>query len=307
MLRNKRKAMSEQHLDPLIPFIIEGWGLLVVGIIGIAGNVGAIYVFGRKRRYQRTFHSLMLALAVIDMTYIISMMLVFTVPQFSVGYKNDGYPWVLPWALPIIQTCLTGSIYFTMAITVERYLAVCHPFYRVTHSWPPRYFVIPILVFSFVYNLPKFFELHTILVPVQNFPQANGTSTNQTSAWSAQNTTMQAVATGTSLRFNKYYYKVYLTWMNLILMGIGPFILLITLNVLMLLQLMEFGKDRCLSPQNNGHSNGELNNRSSGTSRGQRKEVVLAKISLAIVLVFIVCHSIKWIPNIYELLHVSSF
>ena len=49
----------------------------------------------------------------------------------------------------------------------------------------------------------------------------------------------------------------------------------------------------------------------SGRGRGgphggrQRKEVVLAKVSLAIVVVFIVCHSVKWIPNIHELLHVS--
>jgi hypothetical protein len=32
--------------------------------------------------------------------------------------------------------------------------------------------------------------------------------------------------------------------------------------------------------------------------------VNLAKISLGIVFVFIVCHSLKWIPNIYELMQV---
>ena len=29
---------------------------------------------------------------------------------------------------------------------------------------------------------------------------------------------------------------------------------------------------------------------------------MLAKVSIVIVFVFIVCHSIKWIPNIYELI-----
>ena len=56
---------------------------------------------------------------------------------------------------------ISGSIYFTMAITVERYLSVCHPFYRVRHTWPPWFFVVPIAVFSVVYNLPTFFELTT--------------------------------------------------------------------------------------------------------------------------------------------------
>jgi hypothetical protein len=40
-------------------------------------------------------------------------------------------------------------------------------------------------------------------------------------------------------------------------------------------------------------------------SSGQRsQDVNLAKISLGIVFVFIVCHSLKWIPNIYELIQV---
>ena len=56
---------------------------------------------------------------------------------------------------------LTGSIYFTMAITVERYLTVCHPFYKLSHEWPAKYYIIPIFTFSFVYNIPKFFELKT--------------------------------------------------------------------------------------------------------------------------------------------------
>ena len=37
----------------------------------------------------------------------------------------------------------------------------------------------------------------------------------------------------------------------------------------------------------------------------RKKDVSMAKVSLAIVFVFIVCHSVKWIPNIYELSQVS--
>ena len=48
-----------------------------------------------------------------------------------------------------------------MAITVERYLTVCHPFYKLSHEWPTKYYIIPIFCFSFIYNIPKFFELKT--------------------------------------------------------------------------------------------------------------------------------------------------
>ena len=34
----------------------------------------------------------------------------------------------LPYVIPIAQTGLMGSIYCTMALTLERFFAVCHPF-----------------------------------------------------------------------------------------------------------------------------------------------------------------------------------
>ena len=40
--------------------------------------------------------------------------------------------------------------------------------------------------------------------------------------------------------------------------------------------------------------------------QSKKSEVALAKVSLTIVLIFILCHSIKWIPNIYEHLRLSG-
>lgn len=42
------------------------------------------------------------------------------------------------------------------------------------------------------------------------------------------------------------------------------------------------------------------------TASSKRNEIALAKVSLTIVLIFILCHSVKWIPNIYELARLSS-
>ncbi len=162
------------------------------------------------------------------------------------------------------QIGLTGSIYFTMAITVERYLTVCHPFYKLSHEWPAKYYVIPIFSFSFLYNIPKFFELKT------GYPDsvANNATTNETSIMDHINNTstisyMEAVddvnvyneteefvnpydygILPTELRLNTHYYNIYCMWMNFILMGLGPYVILITLNTLMLLRLKEMQKER---------------------------------------------------------------
>jgi hypothetical protein len=37
-------------------------------------------------------------------------------------------------------------------------------------------------------------------------------------------------------------------------------------------------------------------------SSSKKNEMLLAKVSLTIVFIFILCHSVKWIPNIFELL-----
>jgi len=43
----------------------------------------------------------------------------------------------------------------------------------------------------------------------------------------------------------------------------------------------------------------------SSHSSSQKKEVILAQVSLLMAIVFITCHSFKWIPNVYELLQVK--
>ena len=68
-----------------------------------------------------------------------------------------------------------------MAVAIERYITVCHPFFKITHNWgayksvPHLFFItstkffvryiLPIFSFSLVYNVPKFFELKAEGVP----------------------------------------------------------------------------------------------------------------------------------------------
>ena len=53
-----------------------------------------------------------------------------------------------------------------------------------------------------------------------------------------------------------------------------------------------------------GASSITVNDRRNSLSSSKKNEIALAKVSLAIVLIFILCHSVRWIPNVYELVRI---
>ena len=67
-----------------------------------------------------------------------------------------------------------------------------------------------------MYNVPRFFELKT------SFDHERG----------------RYFVDAREMRINPYYYSIYNVWMNFIFMGIGPFVVLISLNGLTLRSLI---------------------------------------------------------------------
>ena len=49
-----------------------------------------------------------------------------------------------------------------MAVATERYITVCHPFFKISHPWSARRYILPILIFSIAYNAPKFGEFMAV-------------------------------------------------------------------------------------------------------------------------------------------------
>ena len=48
------------------------------------------------------------------------------------------YKHLIPVLLPMGQITMSGSIYLTIAVAVERYITVCHPFFKVSSVCAPR-------------------------------------------------------------------------------------------------------------------------------------------------------------------------
>ena len=112
---------------------------------------------------KHSFNHLLIVLACYDLLFIVCSIPVHTSSIFDYG----GYIFANLYSTffyPMTSVSFAGSIYMTMAITVERYLAVCHPhrYREINSTMKPLsrvlLYTIPVATFSIIINIPKFLE-----------------------------------------------------------------------------------------------------------------------------------------------------
>ena len=111
---------------------------------------------------KHSFNHLLIVLACYDLLFIVCSIPVHTSRIFEFG----GYLFANLYSFfyPMTSVSFTGSIYMTMAITIERYLAVCKPhrYREINSTMKPLYrillYFLPVAVFSILLNIPKFLE-----------------------------------------------------------------------------------------------------------------------------------------------------
>ena len=137
-----------------------------VSCIGIVLNIISIFYFALLHQ-QRTFHRLLLLLALVDTLHLICSTITFSLPQLSEHFANYTWRYLVPYTLPLAQTSLTASVYLTVSLTCERFFSVVFPLKQFKHRWLRSSFVLstPGLLFSVLFSLPNYFQLRTVFVP----------------------------------------------------------------------------------------------------------------------------------------------
>ena len=87
---------------------------------------------------------LLLALAAFDLMYIVFGGINYT---FRLGFRanSDLYTYLFPHVIhPFTHISLTATIFMTVAITIERYLGLCHPFLppSARKAW---FYIVPVV------------------------------------------------------------------------------------------------------------------------------------------------------------------
>ena len=322
----------------LLPILLS-----VLAFSGLIGNTVIIAKFFLMQENKLNFHRIMILLSLYDNALIVMYLILFVAPAFSDAYKFGVFNYIAPVALPVGEIAITGSIYSTIAITLDRFLVVCCPFYAISHRWSVKRYIIPIVMFSLLYNVPIFLEIksttincakiydNTSVSTITNQEGVEGMYENVTvsicnkefskrrmfkpDCGLVEDCIFQKLAP-TTIRQNYIYFTIYHIIFDLFFKCIAPFVILIVLNTLMIKRFIHKKDINDKNLDNNTVMNNKMNmsliTRRSEDSHSfvyktdqttSYRKIFLAKVNLIIVFFCILCHSIRWIPQFYEIFY----
>ncbi|XP_034480958.1 FMRFamide receptor-like [Drosophila innubila] len=266
-----RENYNPHLANNLFQFLISGVLLNIVGVLGVLGNVISMIILSRPEM-KSSFNYLLMGLARCDTILIICIMLVFGIPPIYpytgrlFWYYNYVHAYTAPVMFPIALIAQISSIYMTLIVTVERYVAVCHPLKAralCTYRRIKIYFIVCVC-FGLIFNIPRFWEFFTVKYQVPS-------------------TKIELLCVHASpLRKSPSYLKIYRHWCTLIINYIIPFLTLAILNSLIYRQVRRANRFR------------------KQLSSSERHEIGLATILLVAVVAFLLLKSVALVMNISD-------
>ncbi|CAG9818443.1 unnamed protein product [Phaedon cochleariae] len=252
-------------------FITNGLLINLVGLLGVLGNIISMIILSRPQM-RSSINYLLIGLARIDTVLIVTSMLLFGLPgiypysSYMFNYYYVVYPHITPVVFPLATVAQTASVYLTLVVSLERFVAVCHPLRAksLCTYGRARIYVIAIIAFSAAYNLPRLWE-----AAIQK-------------EWSSVHNETVYCPQSTPFRDDPAYRAIYIHWLYLICMYLLPFGMLAVLNASIYRQVLRANKER------------------QRLSRHQKREIGLATMLLGVVVVFFICNILPLVINIIE-------
>ena len=113
-----------------------------------------------KKDFKETFHKLIVCLALVDMIFILCAVFA----CITKSWQLVGWHSVLVVVIPVGRCALLTSSYLTVSISVERFCGICYPLQsRIRGDRRVVLYLLPVLVFCIIFNLPLFLEISEYL------------------------------------------------------------------------------------------------------------------------------------------------
>jgi len=256
-------------------------GLWVPGLLcafGIVGNALSLWVLSRDRSKSASMTSLK-ALAASDFILLTGALGQQVVPltcdwthSTSQFCARQGYLQVYAW--PVVCTAQTATIWLTVLISTERYVAICAPLRagRVGVG-KVRLAILVIGVLSVVFNVPRFFEYR----PQTVYGAGGGVDG-----------VLRVELRDTELRLNGVYRYLYNTALFVVVMYAAPLSTIAALNI------------RLTSAVTQARRNW------SALNSTQKRELRATVLPLVIVIVFAVCCTVSLLIFVLDAVYAAA-
>lgn len=236
------------------------WGIIVPVIVlfGLIGNILTIIVLWRKEMHSTTIYYLR-ALVITDTIILVFAFLLLTPISIS-NYTNSLkyfrdiiYPMIFVPCNYVVMTVQTINVWITVSVTIERYIAICHPFISIRLLTRCKALTVIGLTtsFSVLYNIPRLF----------------GTKASPLKSGEGY------IIVPTEYGESDIYKEIYSGLMYSILIFIIPLLVLFVLNFLLIIELMKMRQRRV------------------GMNVEEDNEANMSLVLVLIVLIFIVCQT----------------
>ena len=301
--------LSEAENDFLYIYIwwVEVWGNISISIIGVVLNFITIVVLLTSTMRNNFFNRLLICLAIFDNLYLfceiseVARLKFYTFAQQYI-FANFIYP--------IRSVFLCSSIYMTIALTLERYQAIASPVqYRARGSDNQTKrlltYVLPILIVNLIYYAPKILELEVVKNADCN-PSNVLTNSSETKDEIDifLNCSHEYIILPSQLRTNHHYLLWYMNISNLILTAFIPAVTLIYLSCKIYSSLGKFIRRQ---PTTHLNSQRQLIASIKGNRRQPMADEKKTFILFSLIIVFVICHSLRICLNVDEFLNLATF
>ncbi|EGT43739.1 hypothetical protein CAEBREN_06751 [Caenorhabditis brenneri] len=238
--------------------------------VGIVTNFLSLYIYTRRTFRKKSINVLLSALSASDLSVCLLAIPVFASTQLQQVIPPEITAMIMVYLYPVTIMFQSMSVWLLVSITIDRYLAVCHPFMVNTYCTRGRALVTvgAVVLFSFAYNAVRFWE-YTI-----NFDVVNRTVEDMVEL---------------KLRADPYFLLWYQNVATLITQFAFPLVVLCVLNIQVARTIIEASEQRR-----------EL-------VASVKREHSTAKMMIMVVIVFLVCYIFSFVLNIIEIFNDGLF